>query len=73
MTIENPKICIWTEMGWDHVGNYDTSCGEAFSMIDGTPGENKFRYCCFCGGIMKGIAWKDEDEDEDEDEEEANE
>ena len=44
------KQCAWAydeyEDGWD------TVCGNKFSFIDGTPTENKFTHCCYCGGEL---------------------
>jgi len=42
-------ICIWRE---DAEGNWDTSCENTFVMVDGTPMENEFRFCAFCGGSL---------------------
>ena len=41
-----PKVCNWEA---DSEGNYSTSCGEIFTLIDGTPTENGMRFCCYCG------------------------
>lgn len=43
------KTCEWVlESGWDcHI--WKTSCGEDFLFNSGTPSENYFNYCCFCG------------------------
>lgn len=38
--------CIWTE-GED--GYYDTACGGAFAITDGTPEENDMAWCPYCG------------------------
>ena len=37
---------------------YLTSCGNEFIIISGTPKDNKFKYCPYCGGNLV------EDEDE---------
>lgn len=41
------KPCTWQS---DEDGNWHTECGEIFVIIDGTPTENKMRYCPYCGG-----------------------
>ena len=41
--------CLWKELEDDDCGNYDTSCGQTFAVIDSTPEENGFRFCCYCG------------------------
>ena len=43
------EICHWTlEDDWDGI-NYDTQCGEYFCITAGTPKENGFVFCTFCG------------------------
>jgi len=43
-----PGQCIW-RLHDEATGTYEASCGEWYSLIDGTPGENNFRYCMYCG------------------------
>lgn len=43
--------CTWTEDAED--GSYDTSCGNKHTFIDGTPAENGYRFCPYCGGALK--------------------
>ena len=38
--------CGWGE---DEDGNYWTTCGHGFSIIDGTPKQNGMKFCCYCG------------------------
>lgn len=38
--------CIWT---YDPDGYWQTSCGDQFCISDGTPAENKMRFCHYCG------------------------
>lgn len=43
--------CRWTE---DADGNWDTACGETWTMIDGLPTENHYRFCPGCGkGLLE--------------------
>jgi len=44
--IEN--TCKWERMD-DESDCYETSCDQAFCLTDGTPKENGFAYCAFCG------------------------
>jgi len=41
-------LCTWEpdepESNW-----YETSCGESFTINDGTPADNGMKFCCFCG------------------------
>lgn len=38
--------CNWTE---DSDGNWDTTCGNTFVIESGTPADNNFHWCCYCG------------------------
>ena len=49
MTDSN-KTCEWSE---DDEGIFQTSCGGSFMFTDGTPDENEFKFCCYCGGDLK--------------------
>jgi hypothetical protein len=42
--------CIWKD---DGEGNWDTSCGERFIILEGTPDENKMKFCTYCGGVLQ--------------------
>jgi len=42
--------CFW-ELD-DSEGCYNTKCGNAFWLEEGTPKENDFKYCCYCGGRL---------------------
>jgi hypothetical protein len=44
--LERVKECGWEK---DDNGNWSATCGEMFILLDGTPAENKLRYCPFCG------------------------
>lgn len=43
--MEYPKTCRWANEN----SPYDTECGNLFEFIDGTPSENGFKFCPFCG------------------------
>ena len=39
--------CIWE---YDDACDYwETGCGEAFQLVDGTPADNGIRFCPYCG------------------------
>lgn len=38
--------CRWT---MDADGIYESSCGRAFTLIDGGPRHNEMAFCCYCG------------------------
>lgn len=42
--------CLWRE---NEDGNWQTSCREIFVLIDGTPGQNEMRFCCYCGKSLR--------------------
>lgn len=43
----DPDFCHW--LADDTDGSFDTDCGNKFQFFDGTPSENKFRFCPYCG------------------------
>lgn len=45
-----PAPCEWTPECEDDL--WQTDCGHSFSFFDGGPTENRFRFCCFCGGSL---------------------
>jgi hypothetical protein len=46
-TMNEEHTCQWSEDF--EQGKWDTACGESFVVIDGTPADNKMKYCCYCG------------------------
>lgn len=46
---ESELVCEWTNNYDPDERIYDTSCGQAFVFIDGSPEENKMQFCCYCG------------------------
>lgn len=46
-----PAPCTWTEDADD--GSFDTGCGNKHTFIDGTPRENEYRFCPYCGGALQ--------------------
>ena len=49
---ERRNTCLWTEMDED-TNNWDTSCGTAWTIVDGTPTSNEIKYCHGCGLLIK--------------------
>lgn len=47
------KVCEWTYDD-DHCF-YDSSCGDAWTLIDGTPHSNNYRFCPGCGGTISVV------------------
>jgi len=51
-----PPPCFWEEAdGGDY---WNTTCGNAYTLIAGTPKDNDMKYCTYCGGELyeKGLA-----------------
>jgi hypothetical protein len=51
--------CIWKE---DDEGIWETTCGEAFTIIEGTPGGNDMEYCCYCGKPLEEVKFEGDTE-----------
>ena len=45
------ETCQWKQIDADH-NDYETGCGELFSISEGTPDENELKFCFFCGKLM---------------------
>lgn len=61
--MENDK-CTWE---WEEIGDYyQTKCDNAFSFNDGSPHDNKFLFCPYCGKIIWDITPAGELEEEGE-------
>jgi hypothetical protein len=51
-SLQEPEtVCKWTcdRNGFDDSNVYDTGCGDAIVYYEGTPEENNYKYCPFCG------------------------
>ena len=44
--------CTWSQDG-DGEDAWDTSCHHRFNLNEGSPSENKMKFCCFCGGVLE--------------------
>ena len=53
--------CSWSP---DGDGVYLTGCENCFEITEGTPQDNGFKFCVYCGKEIDASEWKDEDEDE---------
>lgn len=54
-TCESPParvVCRWTR---DEDDTWFSGCGEAFVFTDGTPRENKYAYCPYCGRTLEQV------------------
>lgn len=46
---EPRSACAWRE---DADGNWQTACDQLHILIEGTPSDNRMRFCCYCGGAI---------------------
>jgi hypothetical protein len=56
--------CNWSQED-DESDCWVTSCGNAFSLNDGTPSENSIKHCCYCGRHLTETRWEPESDEED--------
>ena len=45
---------MWEPESEEHA-YYETECGEAFTLINGTPEDNGMKYCPYCGGRIESV------------------
>lgn len=45
---ERPPTCRWSRAD-DDTDVWETTCGKAFTIIDGSPADNQMAFCCYCG------------------------
>ena len=63
------KSCNWAQDGYEP-DLWDSDCGQSFYLKEGTPLENKMRFCFGCGKpLTESPCTFSEDEDDDNDEE----
>ncbi len=43
------KPCTWTQQDDEWSNLWETSCGNAFVLEEGTPEENDCKFCTYCG------------------------
>ena len=41
--------CVWTYDDEEDSDSWESSCGNSFYLIYGTPGENNMHFCPYCG------------------------
>lgn len=62
-----PENCVWTECRggtWEEDIYWDTSCKQAYVIIEGTLSENHYNFCPNCGKRIKEIPLSQEVEDD---------
>ena len=55
--------CNWSQED-DEYGSWETDCGQSFILNDGTPSDNRLKYCCYCGKPLTETPFEWENEDE---------
>jgi hypothetical protein len=50
--------CKWDQ---DYNGTWETSCENAFEIIEGTPDENGMKYCPYCGKKLIQFEFNNDD------------
>lgn len=54
LVVEHQRAeCVWTFD--ENTCSWDTDCDNKFQFMNGTPEENKAKYCQYCGGRIKPI------------------
>lgn len=52
--LEEVKMCEWRE---NSDGCWETACGNAFEVSEGTPAENGMKFCPYCGAGLIAVAF----------------
>lgn len=60
-------VCNWRETSEDW-GIWESDCGNSFCINDGTPSENGFKFCCYCGKPLTEERLVDDFADEEDEE-----
>lgn len=51
------KTCTWRE---NQDGEWDSTCGRFTAIAEGTPHENEWAWCCYCGGRLREVEYRDD-------------
>lgn len=51
--VRKAKACTWEHSDDPDMSWWETSCGEAWTFIDGGPAENGMKFCPYCGGALR--------------------
>lgn len=49
MEMDSKDVCEWIEDEGGDDWNYSTKCGREFGFYSGSPSENNFEFCPYCG------------------------
>ena len=50
---KRPQTCLWSRSD-DDTDVWETTCGNAFTINEGSPADNEMTFCCFCGRELEG-------------------
>jgi len=56
------EICTWVE---DENGDWHTDCTNMFAITEGSPMDNDFKYCLYCGRPIVAAEFRYEDDEDD--------
>ena len=54
--------CVWSQDDAES-DVWNTSCGKAFTLNDGTPKDNHIKYCFFCGKPCDEAPYEESNDD----------
>lgn len=63
MANNETEFCTWAGyLCYDGylMEEWETSCGNIFLLEDGTPADNKMKFCCYCGKPLKELVEEEE-------------
>lgn len=52
--------CNWNQDG-EGCDTWASDCGQYFTLNEGTPTENKMKFCCYCGKPLTESPYTDEE------------
>ncbi len=55
VSVEIYDECGWLEKEDGEEGYWDTSCGNSHLFFGGTPADNQYKFCPYCGKPIKDV------------------
>jgi len=47
------EMCSWIQEDDPEICYWKTGCGNSFYFTEGAPTDNRMKYCCYCGRLLK--------------------
>lgn len=47
------ETCVWEQQDYEGGDCWETDCGDAFWLDNGTPDEQGMKFCCYCGKALE--------------------